>query len=257
MRKTNLFLILLFVIVISLCSCSKKSTKETATIKEPTINTTAVITDNIKLINPTIVTTTSSTTSTSTTTLLTSKIITTSTTTITSTTTTVTQLIITTKTITEPVVTIKEIPTKFELYDALLIRDRVIPLTFAEMRQSIIDNCEVLYPTGYVFNVNTDHEYIEEPKNVYPNTILFGHNYKSFSILNSLTVGETFDIDVHGQRTTYEIQRSEDAYLNDAWTKVYFYSDDLDILNTDYGYDALILFTCSNRGRWIIVAKPI
>lgn len=233
MKKTNLFLFWILVVIVNLCSCSSiKSVKEhtqttseyvTTTITKTTTKTTTSITTQITIIGT--VTTLS------------------------------TEPITTTEIITEPIIT--DATTEIDLYDALLIRDKVIPLTFDVVRQSIIDNCDVLYPTGYVFNINTENEYIESPENVYRNTVLFGHNYKSFSVLSSLTVGETFDIDVHGQQTTYEIQRSEDTYLNAECTNAYFYSDNLDVLFVDYGYPALIMITCSDRGRWIVVAKPI
>lgn len=238
MKKTNLFLFWILVVIVSLCSCSSiKSVKEhTQTTSE-------------------YVTTTITKTTTKITTSITTQITIIGTTTTLSTTTLSTEPITTTEIITEPIIT--DVTTEIDLYDALLIRGRVIPLTFNVVKQSIIDNCDVLYPTGYVFNSNTENEYIEPPENVYRNTVLFGHNYKSFSVLSSLTVGETFNIDVHGQQTTYEIQRSEDTYLNAECTNAYFYSDNLDVLFVDYGYPALIMITCSDRGRWIVVAKPI
>lgn len=237
MKKTNLFLFWILVVIVNLCSCSSIKS-----VKEHTQTTSEYVT--------TTITKTTTKITTKTTTSITTQI------TIIGTVTTLsTEPITTTEIITEPIIT--DVTTEIDLYDALLIRDKVIPLTFDVVRQSIIDNCDVLYPTGYVFNANTENEYIEPPENVYQNTVLFGHNYKSFSVLSSLTVGETFDIDVHGQQTTYEIQRSEDTYLNAECTNAYFYSDNLDVLFVDYGYPALIMITCSDRGRWIVVAKPI
>lgn len=159
--------------------------------------------------------------------------------------------------ITSDVEYISEAPTELEVYDALLIRSRVIPLTFADVRQSVIDNNDVVYPTGYVINDDTEYEYVAPPETVYPNTVLFGHNYRSFSILHTLAAGETFTIDVHGQRTVYEIQRSEEAYINAEYTDLYFYSDNLNMLYEQFDYHALIMVTCYNSGRWVVVAKPI
>lgn len=141
--------------------------------------------------------------------------------------------------------------------DTLCIRDKIIYLTYADALQENVDRYDVVYPTGYLADEGTDRERIEIPENLYPYTMLFGHNYKSFSILPYIEVGELFYINVHGTQTVYEVQRSESAYDNEDSTRVYFYSDNLDILYADYGYNALILITCYENHRWIIVAKPV
>ena len=146
------------------------------------------------------------------------------------------------------------VPEHHILEDCLYIRDSVIHLTFANLCQQAVDDYDVIYPTGVVCYEGTDDEYIDEA--VYPNTALFGHSYKSFSILNSLCVGETFDLYTN-EHKIYEIQRSEEAYVNDANTKIFFYSDNTDVLFSEYDYEALILVTCSDNGRWVILAKPI
>lgn len=142
-----------------------------------------------------------------------------------------------------------------DLTDTLIIKDKIIYLTYADATQENIDNYDVVYATGYMIDLGDGSMTISD--NVYPYTMIFGHDYKSFSILPYLSAGELFYINVHGQNTTYEVQRSEQAYDNMYSSRVYFYSDDLDILFTDYGYDALILITCFNNNRWVVVAKPI
>lgn len=142
-----------------------------------------------------------------------------------------------------------------DLTDTLIIKDKIIYLTYADATQENIDNYDVVYATGYMIDLGDGNITISD--NVYPYTMIFGHDYKSFSILPYLSVGELFYINIHGQNTTYEVQRSEQAYDNIYSSRVYFYSDDLDILFADYGYNALILITCYNNHRWVIVAKPI
>lgn len=142
-----------------------------------------------------------------------------------------------------------------DLTDTLLIKDKIIYLTYADATQENIDNYDVVYATGYMIDLGDGNITISD--DVYPYTMIFGHDYKSFSILPYLSVGELFYINVHGQNTAYEVQRSEQAYDNMYSSRVYFYNDDLDILFTDYGYDALILITCFNNNRWVVVAKPI
>ena len=157
--------------------------------------------------------------------------------------------IVTTEVICDDVAT--EVPI---LDNCLYIRDEVIHLSLTDACQQAVDDYDVVYPTGFVCKENTDEEYVAH--DIYPNTVLFGHSYKSFAILNSLCVGETLKLTVNSSQT-YEIQRSEEAYLNDLNTSVIFYSDDTDVLYHDYGYKALILLTCSENGRWVIVAEPI
>lgn len=141
--------------------------------------------------------------------------------------------------------------------NTLCINNLVIYLTYADATQFNIDNYDVVYSTGYVIDENTEFEHIEPAENVYPYTMLFGHDYKSFSILPNLIPGELFNMNVQGSSATYEIQRSERGYNSDDGTTIYSYSDNIDMLFNDYGYEALILITCYGKDRWVIVAKPI
>lgn len=141
--------------------------------------------------------------------------------------------------------------------NTLCINNLVIYLTYADATQFNIDNYDVVYSTGYVIDENTEFEHIESAENVYPYTMLFGHDYKSFSILPNLIPGELFNMNVQGSSVTYEIQRSERGYNSDDGTTIYSYSDNIDMLFNDYGYEALILITCYGADRWVIVAKPI
>lgn len=141
--------------------------------------------------------------------------------------------------------------------NTLCINNLVIYLTYADATQFNIDHYDVVYSTGYVIDENTEFEHIEPAENVYPYTMLFGHDYKSFSILPNLIPGELFYMNVQGSSVTYEIQRSECGYDSDDGTTIYSYSDNIDMLFNDYGYEALILITCHEEDRWVIVAKPI
>ena len=141
--------------------------------------------------------------------------------------------------------------------NTLCINNLIIYLTYADATQFNIDNYDVVYSTGYVIDENTEFEHIEPAENVYPYTMLFGHDYKSFSILPNLMPGELFHMNVQGSSVTYEIQRSECGYDSDDGATIYSYSDNIDMLFNDYGYEALILITCHGEDRWVIVAKPI
>lgn len=132
--------------------------------------------------------------------------------------------------------------------DTLVIKDCVIPLTYGcAAMQDILDNCEVLYDVDFISNEN--------------NTFLIGHNYKSFSILDSLHVGDQFAMNNHGVVTYYEIQKSGRALLNETKSDVTYVGEDEEIISNNYGYHGLILFTCDKQDeahyRWVIVAKEI
>lgn len=141
--------------------------------------------------------------------------------------------------------------------NALYIRNNIICFTYADAIQENVDMYDVVYATGYLTDEGTEFERIERAENLYPYTILFGHNYKSFSILPYLYVGELFYMNVNGEQITYEIQRSESGYDSNDLSTIYSYNDNIDMLRTDYGYDALILVTCYGDNRWVIVAKPV
>jgi predicted nucleic acid-binding protein len=142
-----------------------------------------------------------------------------------------------------------------DLTDTLIIKDKIIYLTYADATQENIDNYDVVYATGYMIDLGDGNITISD--NVYPYTMIFGHDYKSFSILPNLIPGELFYMNVQGSSVTYEIQRSESGYDSDDGVTIYSYSDNIDILFNDYGYEALILITCYGEDRWVIVAKPI
>lgn len=131
--------------------------------------------------------------------------------------------------------------------DSLLIKDNAILLTYGLPDQDMVDNSEAVYDTGKHSN-----EY---------NTVIFGHAYKSFTILDSVEVGETIVMNYHGFVKSYEVTRSERATINHDETEIKFISDGKEVVGTDYGYHGLVLVTCDKEDdenyRWIVVAREI
>jgi hypothetical protein len=167
----------------------------------------------------------------------------------TTTTTTTTYEVTTTETTTVEV----SVPVNSELVEAyipddtLYIRGNYISLTYGESDQETIDANDVVYDVGFISSEN--------------NTFMAGHNFKSFGILDSLTVGEQFAMNNHGETTYYEIQKSGRAMLNEIGTNATYVGESDELLYKDFGYHGFILFTCDKQDevhyRWIIVAKQI
>lgn len=165
-------------------------------------------------------------------------------------TTTTPKAIITTETTTNVEISTEVITETVEEYipdDTLVIRDKYITLSYGENRQELLDASDVLYDI--------------DPITTEQNTFLIGHNFKSFSILDSLTVGEQFTMNNHGVITHYEIQKSGRARLNDSRTDATYVGEDEEFLYKDFGYHGFILMTCDKQDeenyRWIVVAKQI
>lgn len=131
--------------------------------------------------------------------------------------------------------------------DSLLIKENTILLTYGLPDQDMVDNSEAVYDTGLHSN-----EY---------NTVIFGHAYKSFTILDSVEVGETIVMNYHGFTKSYEVTRSERATISQDQTEICFISDGKEVVETDYGYHGLVLVTCDKEDeenyRWIVVAKEL
>lgn len=135
-----------------------------------------------------------------------------------------------------------------ELYipdDSIVIRGNIIPIVYGKADQYTVDTYDVVQDTGLIKGTN--------------NTILFGHNTGSFSILNSLYVGDTIVLDNYGEAKTYVVQRSELAICNEDQTDANFLSDGIGSIYNDYGYPALVLVTCATgyawNYRWVVIAE--
>lgn len=132
--------------------------------------------------------------------------------------------------------------------NSFYLKGLVMPVTFATKitDQEMIDNNDVVYDPNFLPGSD--------------NILVMGHNYKSFGVLDSVRVGDNFVFNDHGTIRYFEVERSERAELIYENTDVR-YSDGTEILWNDFGYPALILFTCDKQDvehyRWIVVAKEI
>lgn len=131
--------------------------------------------------------------------------------------------------------------------DSLVIKENVIKLAYGDPTQDMIDKNDAVYDTGYISNIY--------------NTVIFGHAYKGFNILDSVAVGEKFAMNNDGEIKYYEVQKSGRALCNEYHSDMTYVGETEPILYTDFGYPGLILVTCDKQDevnyRWIIVAKEI
>jgi len=132
--------------------------------------------------------------------------------------------------------------------DSLVIRKTVINLVYGDAsRQALVDANDAVYDT-----VSLSNEY---------NTMIFGHSYKKFEILDTMFVGEKFYLNYHGSVRSYEVQESGLAELNEYKSDVTFVGSDKELLYTDLGYHSLFLITCDKQDpvnrRWLVIAKEV
>ena len=131
--------------------------------------------------------------------------------------------------------------------DSIVIHNNAIPLAYGKANQAMVDAYDVVQDTELIPDTN--------------NTILFGHSNGSFSVLDSVGVGETIILNNYGDIKYYEVQRSELAILNQDGTDAQFFTDGIEAIRYEYDYPALVLVTCANgyawNYRWIVIAKEI
>ena len=121
------------------------------------------------------------------------------------------------------------------------------PYPIGENNQDMVNTYDVVQDTGLIENTN--------------NTILFGHNNRSFSILEEVNCGEIITLNNFGVEKSYQVEKSELGILSDDETDILTINDGNFVIYQDYVFHALILITCANNYnwnyRWIIVAREL
>lgn len=140
-----------------------------------------------------------------------------------------------------------EVPDNYYESDYIVIKGQTIPISYGKATQGMVDANEVVQDTGLIEGTN--------------NTFLFGHNDRSFSILDTVNCGETITINNYGVTKNYQVERSELAILTDDETDIVMFNDGGNVVYRDYGFPALVLITCAGgygwNYRWIIIAKEM
>lgn len=141
----------------------------------------------------------------------------------------------------------EEINNNYVDSDFIIIKGNVIPIAYGVATQDMVNTYDVVQDTGLIENTN--------------NTILFGHNNRSFSILEEVNCGEIITLNNFGVEKSYQVEKSELGILSDDETDIVTINDGNFVIYQDYGFHALILITCANNYnwnyRWIIVAREL
>lgn len=135
--------------------------------------------------------------------------------------------------------------TTVQVTDAIVINDKVIEIVYGPANQENIDKYDVVQDT----------EYWSTEKSKF----LFGHNFRSFSCLSKINVGDTLTLINNGCACEYVVTRSEKGELTNGGIDIRSCVDDTMLITTDFEHDNIRLITCLNvfspTYRWVIIAE--
>ena len=111
----------------------------------------------------------------------------------------------------------------------------------------MVDKYDVVEDTGFTKNTS--------------NIFIFGHNTRSFGMLDLVNVGDVIKLDNNGTTCKFEVERNEIGILTPKETDIEFLSDGENVVLKDYGYKTLILITCAKGYEWnyrrVVIAKEM
>ncbi|MBR2745008.1 MAG: hypothetical protein IKE01_06940 [Clostridia bacterium] len=132
-----------------------------------------------------------------------------------------------------------------QVMDAIVINDKVIEIEHGPANQENIDKYDVVQDT----------EYWSTEKSKF----LFGHNFRSFSCLSKINVGDTITLINNGCACEYVVTRSEKGELANEGMDIRSCVDDTMLITADFERDNIRLITCFNyfspTYRWVVIAE--
>ncbi len=137
--------------------------------------------------------------------------------------------------------------TEDEIKDAIIINGNVMDIFYGVASQENVDEHDIVQDTGYF----TD----------YSSTFLFGHNYGSFSCLESVNIGDLIILVNNGVEKKYVVTRSEKAIVSNNGFDIQSCSDGMRMVYNDFEYENIRLFTCLEESpdtyRWVVIGQSI
>lgn len=131
--------------------------------------------------------------------------------------------------------------------DYIEFNEKRIPLAYGDATQQMVDKYDVVEDTGFTKNTS--------------NIFIFGHNTRSFGMLDLVNVGDVIKLDNNGTTCKFEVERNEIGILTPKETDIEFLSDGENVVLKDYGYKTLILITCAKGYEWnyrrVVIAKEM
>lgn len=131
--------------------------------------------------------------------------------------------------------------------DYIELNKKRIPLAYGEANQQMVDKYDVVQDTGLIENTS--------------NIFMFGHNNRSFGMLDLVNVGDVIKLDNNGVTNKFQVERNELGILTPSETDIAFLSDGENVVYKDYGYKALVLITCATgyarNYRRVVIAKEM
>lgn len=137
--------------------------------------------------------------------------------------------------------------TEAKLENYVRLKNVTIMLNYAPATQENVDKYSVVQDTKYWSN----------DKDIF----LFGHNYRSFSKLSSIKIGDIITLNNYGIESSYKVFRSEKGRLSDDKMGILSLNDGVDLIKTDFEFETIRLITCdfinSRTERWIVIGEKM
>ena len=137
-------------------------------------------------------------------------------------------------------IVVAEIPS-----ECIIIHDNTIEIVHARANQYNVDSYDVVQDTDLCDNSNAIY--------------MFGHNNKSFAILDTVSLDESITLVNDGIPVEYTVERSELGILAENGEDVNLLTDGFNIRYQGYESQKLILITCAtgypSNYRWIVIAN--
>ncbi len=132
--------------------------------------------------------------------------------------------------------------------NAIVIDEKVYELVIADATQENIDKYDIVQDAGIFSTEN--------------NIDIFGHNYNSFSVIDSIKVKDSIILINDGIPSYYEVRKSEKGKMTETYTDIISCKDGKSLFldNTEFN-DTLRLITCATLNykqyRWVVIAEKV
>lgn len=129
--------------------------------------------------------------------------------------------------------------------DAIIIKDECIAIAYGPATQINVDSNDVLQDTELFSSSNV--------------TYFFGHNFRSFGILNEVEVGEIITVRNYGEEVSYKVDISGEGELVNGGMDIKLFDSGQYVVNNQYEKESIVLITCASvfrpNDRWVIIAS--
>lgn len=128
--------------------------------------------------------------------------------------------------------------------DAIIIKDECIAIAYGPATQTNVDSNDVLQDTELFSSSNV--------------TYFFGHNFRSFGVLEEVEVGEIITVRNYGEEVSYKVDISGKGELVNGGMDIKLFDSGQYVVSNRYDKESIVLITCASvlrpNDRWVVIA---